>query len=225
MSGWQEFVASLVASLAWPLVGIVLIVVFRHPIRSLLNGEIRRLRVGPFEAEWERKAGEVREQLVEAVQAPLERQVADALRDLPVGEQSDIPSPSNADDGSVAEFGLPTPTGERLQVADLMQVARVAPLAAVLLASELVQHGLNSLAGNDSVGAPVSAYRDPQKMATVLHSRGLIREPLRRAIAQMAELRNLAVHSSASAIDSEQAMEYVQLAAVVLSQLDEKRAW
>jgi hypothetical protein len=52
MSGF-EFAARLVASLAWPLVTLVGILILRHPIVALLSGPLRRMKVGPVEAEWE----------------------------------------------------------------------------------------------------------------------------------------------------------------------------
>lgn len=51
---WKDFISSLVDSLAWPVSVVGLLLVFRRQLRGLLDGPIKRLRVGAFEVErWE----------------------------------------------------------------------------------------------------------------------------------------------------------------------------
>jgi hypothetical protein len=40
-------------ALAWPVVALVSAVILRAPLYGLLSGPLRKLKVGPFEAEWE----------------------------------------------------------------------------------------------------------------------------------------------------------------------------
>jgi hypothetical protein len=54
MTGLEQFIASLVHSLAWPAAVIVPAVVFRKQIGGLLESPMRRLRAGPVEVEFER---------------------------------------------------------------------------------------------------------------------------------------------------------------------------
>ena len=54
VSGTQQFIASLVHSLAWPTVVGVLAIVFRAQISKLLDSPLRRFRAGPVELEWDR---------------------------------------------------------------------------------------------------------------------------------------------------------------------------
>ena len=54
MTGLEQFIASLVHSLAWPAAVIVPAVVFRKQIGGLLDSPMRRLRAGPVEVEFER---------------------------------------------------------------------------------------------------------------------------------------------------------------------------
>lgn len=61
--GWPAFTASLVQSLAWPVGAVALGVILRRPLSDLLSRDLRRLRVGPFEAEWDQQAAEVRHDL------------------------------------------------------------------------------------------------------------------------------------------------------------------
>jgi hypothetical protein len=50
---WLAFIASLVASLAWPAAAVTVAVVFRREIRDLLSRRgLHRVKAGPFEAEW-----------------------------------------------------------------------------------------------------------------------------------------------------------------------------
>jgi hypothetical protein len=53
---WRDFIASVVGSLAWPVVIGACVVMFRKQVRVLLEGPIKRLKAGPFEfeTEWER---------------------------------------------------------------------------------------------------------------------------------------------------------------------------
>ncbi len=48
----MEFVAALVASLAWPLVAVAVLVAFRKQLITLANRSVRRIKAGPLEAEW-----------------------------------------------------------------------------------------------------------------------------------------------------------------------------
>lgn len=59
-----QFIASLVNSLAWPLAVVVIALVFRVQIRRLMTGQLRRLRAGPVEMEFDRLLSEVGVELV-----------------------------------------------------------------------------------------------------------------------------------------------------------------
>ncbi|WBC17585.1 hypothetical protein O7600_12495 [Micromonospora sp. WMMA1998] len=57
---WRQFTVALVQSLAWPSVVAVVLLVYRRRVSQLLGDNLRRLTVGPIEAEWERVAEETR---------------------------------------------------------------------------------------------------------------------------------------------------------------------
>jgi hypothetical protein len=78
---WQEFVAAIVDAIAWPVVVLTGIVLFRSAIASALRGDLKRLRFGPVEAEWERRIAEARDQVPEEVQETAEAGVAGSLTD------------------------------------------------------------------------------------------------------------------------------------------------
>jgi hypothetical protein len=62
MSG-LEFTASVIKSLAWPTVVLIIVVVLRKPIAEALRRGLRRVKAGPFELEWEEKLIDVRQEV------------------------------------------------------------------------------------------------------------------------------------------------------------------
>jgi hypothetical protein len=56
---WLTFVSKLIDSLAWPLVALVLGLVFRRKLLDLIPA-IRKFKAGPLEAEFELAAKEIR---------------------------------------------------------------------------------------------------------------------------------------------------------------------
>lgn len=73
----NELAASLVGSLAWPVAVVALLLIFRHSVRGLLSGSLRKLRLGPAgaELEWQEAAGEA---AVEAVAAAVSSRPVDS---------------------------------------------------------------------------------------------------------------------------------------------------
>ncbi|GLW92877.1 hypothetical protein [Actinokineospora globicatena] len=62
--GVLEFVAQIIGALAWPTFALVIILVVRKPLVAMLKDvALRRLKVGPFEAEWERVTADVKDQI------------------------------------------------------------------------------------------------------------------------------------------------------------------
>jgi len=49
------FIAALVQSLAWPLVVLVVAIVFRGELKTLMFERMKRFKAGPLEVEWERQ--------------------------------------------------------------------------------------------------------------------------------------------------------------------------
>ncbi|MFC4091939.1 hypothetical protein ACFOYX_24340 [Micromonospora sp. GCM10011541] len=65
---WRQFVVAMVQALVWPAVVVVVLVMYRRRVAELLGDNLRRLRAGPLEVEWEKAAEEVRA-TIEAVEA------------------------------------------------------------------------------------------------------------------------------------------------------------
>jgi hypothetical protein len=82
-----QFAASLVSSLAWPLAVLAVAMVFRVQIRQLMTRQLRRLRAGPVEMEFDRLLSEVGVELASprpaasskgSAESPLIEELADA---------------------------------------------------------------------------------------------------------------------------------------------------
>jgi len=78
----EQFIASLVQSLAWPAALVLVAVVFRVQLRRLLTGQLRRLKAGPIEAEFDRLISHVRTELPLVQAVPGAVAVSDELSDL-----------------------------------------------------------------------------------------------------------------------------------------------
>lgn len=79
---WRQFAVAMVQALAWPAVVVAVLVAYRRRVSDLLGDNLRRLKAGTIEAEWEKVAEEARA-TIEAV---------DALPDISdgQGERSDV---------------------------------------------------------------------------------------------------------------------------------------
>jgi hypothetical protein len=94
-----EFIANMTGSLAWPLILLAVVLVFRRSIRQLLTqGWLKRIKAGPFEAEWERLVAETEEK-VKAASSP-----------------DEIPSPP--DESVTTEFAFEASTAPAVAVLD-----------------------------------------------------------------------------------------------------------
>src|SRR5215475_4296739 len=61
-----EFVAAITSALAWPTLGVILLIVFRREPADWMKQRPMRLRVGPAEAEWPRVRSSVEPDLEQA---------------------------------------------------------------------------------------------------------------------------------------------------------------
>jgi hypothetical protein len=91
MTGTEQFIASLVNSLAWPCAVAVVAVTFRRQIGALLSSSLKRLKAGPVEFEFDRviASTEANLGLDAGTAAAAERPQFSALSDLaPVAQAS-----------------------------------------------------------------------------------------------------------------------------------------
>ncbi|MEU1841898.1 hypothetical protein [Micromonospora chersina] len=71
---WRQFTVALVQSLAWPSVVAVVLLLYRRRVAQLLGDNLRRLAVGPFQAEWGREVEEVRATIDAAESLPTSKE-------------------------------------------------------------------------------------------------------------------------------------------------------
>lgn len=72
-----EFIASLVRSVAWPAILLVVVIILRRPIAAALAGGLSRLKIGPFEAEWRVVAEATRKQAARGATSAEQKQIRD----------------------------------------------------------------------------------------------------------------------------------------------------
>ena len=146
MSG-LEFIAALVGSLAWPVVVLVVAVLFRHQLAALLARPFSSLKAGPLELVWDSQVAQVEAEL---------------------GEPAPAAHPESAGhvpaDGQLAELARIAPAVALVQAfARVEKVVRnlVANPVRILVAAPLdfVMLGLGLLTGR--AAAPAARSRPP----------------------------------------------------------------
>ena len=189
MNGLQ-FVASLIGSLAWPALVLVLVLVFRASLSTLLAGDVKRWKAGPagLEVEFQEIIPGIREE-VQKGRLQKERQ------------GSHYPE---------AEL----PRGFR---AEMLELARVSPRAAILESFARVEARLHKLLTDAGVSVNEFAGASGRSLADVAAKKGLITEGSLMAIAGLSVLRNLSAHArEADSLSLERATEFIDLADAVL---------
>lgn len=187
----KEFVASLAGSLAWPLVALVAILVFRHELRALMRRPMKRFAVGPIEAEWDPIADQTREAIDEIGQEDLRLNEAVGERDDP-----DIP-----DDGF---------TGHLRPIADVEPAVAI-QAAHALVGNELIRRLVE--AGQPQL--PTAKF-SVGHLAVVARNVKLISPATLKAIHGLDVLRNLAAHSESKRVTRTEAHEFLDLVEGVL---------
>jgi hypothetical protein len=92
----EQFIASLVSSLAWPVAVVGTAIAFRRQIGQLLTtGPLKRLKMGSVEAEFERRTAEVETKLAVPPEVAVTERVAGATVVEELAPVADV-SPSSA---------------------------------------------------------------------------------------------------------------------------------
>lgn len=191
MSDWQEFIASLISSLAWPTAVLVLAWMFRSSLDRLLSGDIKRWKAGAAGVEieyWDRTIAEAREELAQ--------------------DRALTPSEIGAPDEGPPEFRD-----------EMIELAAISPRSAVMESFRRVELQLLSML--ESAGIEQARPTGARTMAETALQRGLVTEATVEAIRGMTTLRNLAAHGhDDSEIDHVRALEFIDLAEAVLFALE-----
>jgi len=152
ISDTEQFVASLVGPLAWPVAVLTIVLLFRRQIGGMLKNSIRRLRAGPIEFEFDRVLSSASADLGLESKAPVTGpQEFSTLNDLTSVAQAS-PSAAILEAHSRVEYELRELTKS---VADRRETSR----GAVALARVARAHGLITPETENAV-AGVTALRN-----------------------------------------------------------------
>lgn len=135
-----QFIASMAGSLAWPLVVVIIVLIFRGSIRQLLTqGSLKRIKAGPFEAEWERLAAEAEDKVKAANPADEVPSAADeSVRTEFASEASTAPAAAVLDAYAAVERQL------RSILDGVEEPTKTAKMGATRLAQLAMRHELIS---------------------------------------------------------------------------------
>lgn len=191
MSDWQEFITSLIGSLAWPTAVLVLAWMFRSSLGRLLSGDIKRWKAGPAGVEveyWEKTIAEARQDLAQ--------------------DRGSTPAEVAAAEERPREFRD-----------EMTELAAISPRSAVMESFRRVELQLRSKLQN--VGVEQVRPTGARMMAETALQHGLVTAATVDAIRGMSTLRNLAAHGhDDSEIDQVRALKFIDLAEAVLFALE-----
>lgn len=187
MRDWQEFIAFLIGSLAWPMAVLAMAWMFRSSLGRLLSGDIKRWKAGPAGVEveyWEKAIAEARQELAQ--------------------DRASAPAEVAAAEEGPREFRH-----------EMTELAEISPRSAVLESFRRVELQLRSML--ERVGVEQVRPTGARMMAETALQHGLSTAATVDAIRGMSTLRNLAAHGHEdSEIDQVRAVEFIDLAEAVL---------
>jgi len=187
-----EFIASIVSSLAWPAVVVVLVLILRSPLRSVLPS-LTRFRYGEMEIDFGREVQMLEDQARTAgLRFP--KKVAGAISESPDSAQI---------------------------VADAGRLASEFPGPAVGLAWTAVEHELMQAVMRLKISADYPPHNSPIKNIALLHEQEYLDSDTRGVLDRMRRLRNAAVHPGRDleSISSDEAREFIALTDAVTDKL------
>src|SRR5450756_2487638 len=191
------FVASVISSMAWPAVVVVLALVFRPQVRAILNRLPSRVKAGPVEVDWNDTAAATR---VELASSP---EVLGATG--PTG-----PTGSPRPPGTTGPTGSQPP--RRLLSQRLAGEAMTAPAAAVIEAYAEVERVLEL-----HLGAAATGARAPGELVERARETGITSDQTAAAIGGLGTLRNIAAHGPVDEIGPAQVADFLTLADAVIN--------
>jgi hypothetical protein len=209
--GWIEFFSTVIGNiLSWPVAFIIAVLILRRPLRDFIRSvESFVLRWGAAEFTFQRKLQDVRQRLDEVegkTHLPTVNEPEDQLKGTPI-------EPESSSEGSPT-MRLPDPDTLR-HLNFMVEQSKQQPLAAVITAWEMVEAEARELARlkdiKDKDGLP--AYRaNRDDVFRELARQGVVPQSLLESVADLAYIRNQAIHDQ-SKLTQSQALDFVALAA------------
>lgn len=191
MNGLEQFISSLVQSLAWPGAAVAMVFAFRRPLSRILSSRpVKIFKAGPQGLEVEF----FDEKLQEA-----QAELSEAIASQPAEPSTPSPLPGGAESDFVTE---------------MQQLAEVSPPAAVMASfarlERVLRDAVVSVDGEGAGGRP-TRFLSARALARKAREQGLISQPELAAFDDVAVLRNVVAHGDNADLDKERALAYVDL--------------
>ena len=187
-----QFISSLTNSLAWPTAIVILVIIFRSPLKKLLEG-LTRLRYGDFEIDFGTEMQSIKDR---ALIAGME------LATETISEQ--------------------TATRDSVQIiADALKLAEEFPEPAVVLAWTAIECELLEVELRFDIPANRRGHNVPVESIKLLRKHGYIDSDTCEVLDRMRKLRNIAAHPARerARISSDKAVEFISLTEAVTEKL------
>jgi hypothetical protein len=231
MTDWQEFVSTLVGSLAWPVSILVIAHMQRKRISDLLTRNIKTLKAGPTGVEleyWNSHIEEARSELREAATEVRSNTITEPGEAISGNEPSTEETIERSNKGRTASDVAAETTTRRSRTPpvdfehvrnQLTALAQKAPAAAIGLGYSVLSQQLAALL--DAAGLQVPTAKEDTAatvLAALAEANDLLPDMLTDVVFRMEELRNAHLHSF-GVIDSRAAKKYVDVIIEVLDML------
>lgn len=191
---WLEFIASVIGSLAWPVVVLIFFFLFKKPVMSILSALAKRIPMltkvnapGGISAEFQAGVDAVKED-VEAIEEQVQTTVGKEI---------------------TLEWSTHAPTTPQWEP---YAIAEISPTAAVLASYKALEIAIRSAAERLGVRTDQKngGVRNASMIAQdVAMAAGLERNPLTLSVGQLRRLRNEAAHRPDFEISVSSALGYV----------------
>jgi uncharacterized protein YutE (UPF0331/DUF86 family) len=193
---WLEFLASIIKSLAWPTTLVILVVLFRAPVRRALL-RLTRLKYKDLELDFGRELRQLEKE-------------AKAIDITPQTPKSIAPTKRDSsqflmESAALVQQGFPEP--------------------AVAVAWQAVEDELMQATMRLAISPDYPAHNSPLKNAELLKEQNAIDQRTIEVLNRMRNLRNMAVHGGRGAahVTTDEAFEFLALARGVVEKLQELR--
>lgn len=189
MNDTEQFISSLVNSLAWPGAGITIAIIFRRPLSRILRSRaLKTLKAGPQGLEFDF----------------FDETVKDAKSELAGSDKTQISPASPTLENAKSESGD--------FVAEMRRLADISPSAAVQESfsrlERLLRETVQEVEGEGRRSTRIPTVRGLARSAV---QQGIISPSELAAFDDVAVLRNVVTHQGTDDLDKERAMEYVNL--------------
>ncbi|MCD2264228.1 hypothetical protein K3888_16150 [Dietzia aurantiaca] len=238
MSG-LEFTASVIASVTWPVIIIVTIIIFRTKISAALEklvdrvNDLSTLKAGSFEAAFNEIK---RDEIIATVEnasindsdesdcklspSPTQESEAKDSQKQPT-KGFDSPFHRDHDTDAKVEFknlALDLASDQRLAIMGALEASPVSPVGSIITTWLEVERAINDL--GHALKLPKGSTHNPNYSVREVAFSGALSEKDLNRLQNMQTLRNIAVHKKTDHISSSMADEYSLQAALLLTNIN-----